>query len=241
MSPAVKPNVIYHDLDGVSYQEAWDLQTQYHEKLKALKKAKNGEGNPVRHHLIFCEHKHVYTLGKSGSDENLLLNEDQLKDEHIEYFPINRGGDITYHGPGQITGYPILDLDEFYHDVRRYVRDLEQSIIDLLEIYGIQGERLQNYTGVWIDKGTYKAKICAIGVHMSRWVTLHGFALNVNTDLSYFGNIIPCGIVDQDKQVTSLQQELGRQLDMGVIKEQLKDTLAANFGFKIINNEIEDQ
>lgn len=222
----------YHDIQGITYEKAWELQTKYHEELKRLKKeAKSVENDsyvPI-HHLIFCEHSPVYTLGKSGKENNLLLNSHQLSEGGMEFFKINRGGDITYHGPGQITGYPIFDMDYMYNDVRRYVRDLEEIIIQLLAIYGIKGERISEYTGVWIcDKKPYR-KICAIGVHMSRWVTLHGFAFNVATDLSYFRNIVPCGIVDPDKDVTSLSRELGQEIAMNEVKNHLKELFKSRF------------
>lgn len=231
-----KPIVEYIDLKGLSYQEAWDLQTKYHDQLKINKKEWANlpeEEKPNQlHKLIFCEHSHVYTLGKSGKKDHLLLSEAQLNEEKIEFFPINRGGDITYHGPGQITGYPILDMDEFYHDIRKYVHDLEQSVIDMIAEYGIIGDRIEGYTGVWItDKKPYK-KICAIGVHVSRWVTLHGFALNVNTDLNYFKKIVPCGIDDPDKDVTSIAEEIGRSVDIEEVKTRLKRTFAKNLNFE---------
>eukprot|EP00095_Tigriopus_kingsejongensis_P005773 maker-scaffold891_size84600-snap-gene-0.1 protein:Tk05773 transcript:maker-scaffold891_size84600-snap-gene-0.1-mRNA-1 annotation:"octanoyltransferase" len=218
-----KPQVKYLEYQGMTYQEAWDLQTDCHNELKQNKVDWRGLAEEDRkskrqlHKLIFCEHGHVYTLGKSGSIDHLLLTEEQLAAQQVEYFKINRGGDITYHGPGQITGYPIFDMDEFYNDIHLYVRMLEECVIKLLSFYGIKGDRIDGFTGVWIRstaEGHPHRKLCAIGVHMSRWVTLHGFALNVNTDLQYFENIIPCGIDDKDKAVTSMQQELGRKVDM---------------------------
>ena len=175
--------------------------------------------------LIFCEHHHVYTLGKSGSEDNLIISPEKREKEDIEYFKINRGGDITYHGPGQITGYPILDLDEFFTDIHKYVRYIEEVIIATIKDYGLHGIRLEGYTGVWLppNKAHDKyRKICAIGVHLSRWVTMHGFAFNVNTDLTYFNHIIPCGIVDEDKTVTSLAHELGQNVDMEEVIEKVK-------------------
>lgn len=186
------------------------------------------------HALLICEHSHVYTLGKSGSEDHLLISEERRKAESIEYFKINRGGDITYHGPGQLTVYPIFDLDEFYHDLHKYVRDLEEVVIKMLATYGIEGYREPDYTGVWIapnDQNPLKRKVCAIGVHMSRWVSLHGLALNVNTDISMFDNIVPCGIQEDDKAVTSIARELGNKVDLKEAKERLKTTFAEVFGF----------
>jgi lipoyl(octanoyl) transferase len=173
-------------------------------------------------YLLFCEHPHVYTLGNSGNKEHLLINEQQLEQKNATYYKINRGGDITYHGPGQIVGYPILDLDNFFTDIHKYLRYLEEMVIRMLAEYGITGERSKGETGVWVDADNpLKArKICAMGVRASRWVTMHGFALNVNVDLEYFGNIIPCGIVD--KAVTSMDKELGRKVDEEEVKQKLK-------------------
>jgi lipoyl(octanoyl) transferase len=211
----------YQWIEGLTYSEAWDLQTSIHKDLIERKRdAERSIHELPKHRMILCEHSPVYTLGKSGSIDHLLLSESDLETQGIEYFKINRGGDITYHGPGQITGYPILDLDYFFNDVHKYVRLLEECIIKTIADYGLKGERISDYTGVWLSpKGNSKKhrKICAIGVHLSRWVTLHGFALNVNTDLSYFKNIIPCGINDEDKDVTSISNELGRTVDMAEV------------------------
>jgi lipoyl(octanoyl) transferase len=233
--------VIYHDLDRISYSDALDIQNKYHRDLidhKIANRDKTIESLTTRpdHHLIFCEHNPVFTLGKSGKDANLLLNEEQLSLRGIEYFKTNRGGDITYHGPGQIVGYPIFDLDFFYHDVHRYVRDLEEVIIRTLRDYGIHASRMEGLTGVWIsDTNTALVrKICAIGVHMSRWVTLHGFALNVNTELEYFNGIVPCGIADRNKTVTSMQMELGGALDMESVKSSLLKAFENIFGIEIV-------
>lgn len=244
--------VIYQDLGRISYREAWDYQSQLQKelidrKLNARKLQQVFEASianniqieePVvtdpTHYLLFCEHNPVYTLGKSGSVEHLLLDEAGLSNEGIEFFKINRGGDITYHGPGQITGYPIFDLDYFFTDVHKYVRYLEEAIIHTLADYGLEGMRIKEYTGVWLEgsKDMPKRKICAIGVHLSRWVTLHGFAFNVNTDLRYFQNIIPCGIEDEDKTVTSLEAELGKKIDVEEVKQRLKGHYATLFGFE---------
>lgn len=236
-----KPQVQYLEYQQMTYQEAWDLQTICHNELKQNKLSWRDLSEQERaskaqlHRLIFCEHGHVYTLGKSGSVDHLLLSENDLKAKNIEYYKINRGGDITYHGPGQITGYPIFDMDEFYNDIHRYVRMLEECVIKLLSFYGIEGDRIDGYSGVWIksrEDGQPHHKICAVGVHMSRWVTLHGFALNVNTDLAYFENIVPCGIYDDDKAVTSIQKELGRKVNMKEVKDKLKAIFAVEFDFE---------
>jgi lipoyl(octanoyl) transferase len=183
--------------------------------------------------LVFCEHPHVYTLGKSGHPENLLLNEQDLLEKEAKYYKINRGGDITYHGPGQIVGYPILDLDNFFTDIHLYLRTLEEAVILTLNDYGIISGRYPGYTGVWLDADNERArKICALGVRCSRWVTMHGFAFNVNTDLNYFKNIVPCGI--DDKDVTSIQRELGYPLDMEEVKGKLKNHIASLFGMQLI-------
>jgi lipoyl(octanoyl) transferase len=179
------------------------------------------EGLPTQSYLLFCQHPHVYTLGKSGRREHLLVNEAQLKELEASFYPINRGGDITYHGPGQLVGYPILDLDHFFPDIYKYLRYLEEVFIKVLADYGLVGERSPNETGVWFDVGGPRArKILALGVRASRWVTMHGWAFNVNTDLDYFKHIIPCGI--HDKAVTSLEMELGRKIPMEEISEKAK-------------------
>ncbi|MEO8087429.1 MAG: lipoyl(octanoyl) transferase LipB, partial [Bacteroidota bacterium] len=184
-------------------------------------------------YLLFCEHPHVYTLGKSGKENHLLINDEQLKNNDAEYFRINRGGDITYHGPGQLVGYPILDLENFFTDIHKYLRYLEEAIILTLKEYGIEGGRIKGLTGVWLDSTDDERarKIAAFGVRCSRWITMHGFAFNINTDLSYFGNIIPCGI--QDKAVTSLEREIGRKADMEEIKNKVRTHLANLFDMKL--------
>lgn len=204
----------------IDYQVAWDFQTAVHQKLISEKRD-NPHGNRSPHTLILCEHPHVYTLGKSGTEQHLMADQSMLHQIEARFYKINRGGDITYHGPGQLVAYPILDLDRVFTDVHRYVRSLEEVIIRLLEDYGIKGGREPQYTGVWLDEGTSKArKICAIGVHLSRWVSLHGLALNVNTNLDYFNHIIPCGIQDPGKTVCSIQSEIGRSVEMDEIKER---------------------
>ena len=183
--------------------------------------------------LLFCQHPHVYTLGKSGKEDNLLMKTDELKGIGATYYHINRGGDITYHGPGQIVGYPIIDLENFFTDIHRYMRFLEEAVIQTIAEFGVNAGRIPGLTGVWLnhDNGESARKICALGVKTSRWVTMHGFALNVNTDLNYFSHIVPCGI--NDKEVTSLQKELGSEVDLKVVEEILKDKIAGMFGMNL--------
>lgn len=217
------PKVLFKDLGKLGYQDSWDYQGVLFDKSVAqkLENRDTPEASPPPNYFLFVEHPHVYTLGKSGSLDNLLLDEKGLKEKGATFHKINRGGDITYHGPGQIVGYPILDLDQFKPDINIYLRSIEESVVRVCADYGIKGERFDKYTGVWIEPGTpQERKICAIGVKTSRWISMHGFALNVNTDLGYFGNIVPCGITDKD--VTSMQRELGRELDMNEVKERLK-------------------
>lgn len=227
-------NVLFEDWGLVPYQEAWDRQEEIFNKTVECKLNNRNLENPLPtpNHLIFTEHPHVYTLGKSGKLDHLLLDEEGLQSINATYHKINRGGDITYHGPGQIVGYPILDLDNFFTDIHLYLRNLEEAIIRVLQDYGIKGERYEGFTGVWIDvEGENPRKICAMGVRASRWVTMHGFALNVNTELSYFNNIVPCGI--DDKAVTSLSNELGKQVDIEEVKQKLKNHIAQIFEMKL--------
>ena len=228
-------NVFFKDLGLVDYKKAWDFQEKLFNKTLSIKSKnkKEATSNKTENHLIFCEHPHVYTLGKSGKKENLLVNEEYLKSRGASFYKTNRGGDITYHGPGQIVGYPIFDLDNFFHDIHKYLRLLEEGVILTLKEYGVNGERSDGETGVWLDVGMPSArKICALGVKASRWVTMHGFAFNINTDLSYFENIIPCGIVG--KNVTSLEQEIGRKVDIEKVKEQLKKNIELSFEMNLI-------
>ena len=218
----------------VDYHEAWDRQEAIFERTVALKTRNRTENiqNPTPNYLIFCEHPHVYTLGKSGKEENLLLDEAGLAEKHASFHKINRGGDITYHGPGQLVGYPILDLDNFFTDIHLYLRTLEEAVILTLADYGIHAGRFPGFTGVWLDADNDKArKICALGVRCSRWVTMHGFALNVSADLPYFKNIVPCGI--DDKDVTSIERELGRTPDMQEVKNKLKEHIARLFAMEL--------
>lgn len=227
-----KPQVRIQELGLVDYASTWEVQTHYHRLLIERKRLDVPLAEPVAHQLILCEHPHVYTLGKSGHPDHLLLNEAELNRVGATFFRINRGGDITYHGPGQIVGYPILDLEDFYRDVHRYVRELEEVIIRVIDDFGLTGQRLDGYTGVWLPpdrRHDRYRKICAIGVHLSRWVTLHGFAFNVNTDLNYFRHIVPCGIDDQDKGVTSMASELERPLELQKVQDRLKVHFAQVF------------
>ena len=205
------------------YKETWDYQEQIFKEILDIKVKNRRESTSVNtnNYFLFVEHPHVYTLGKSGDISNLLLDENQLKQKGATFYKINRGGDITYHGPGQIVGYPILDLDNFFTDIHKYLRFLEEMIILTLAEYGLKAERSKGETGVWLDVGTpFARKICAMGVRASRWITMHGFALNVNTDLGYFDNIVPCGI--RGKAVTSLNVELGKtHVDQNEVKEKL--------------------
>lgn len=222
--------VIFQDWGLLDYKIAWEKQEMIFSETVNAKVANrtNNSHNPIPNHLILVEHPHVYTLGKSGNVGHLLLDENGLIAKHASFYKINRGGDITYHGPGQIVGYPILDLDNFFTDIHLYLRTLEQAVIDTLAEYNIQSGRLPGYTGVWLDAENEKArKICALGVRCSRWVTMHGFALNVNTDLDYFNNIVPCGI--DDKAVTSMKKELKKEVDMQQVKEVLVNNIVKLF------------
>ena len=211
------------ELGYKDYKETWDYQEHLFKGILDIKVKNRREdtSNSTRNYFLFVEHPHVYTLGKSGDISNLLLNENQLKDKGAAFYKINRGGDITYHGPGQVVGYPILDLDNFFTDIHKYLRLLEEMIILTLADYGLKAERSKGETGVWLDVGTpFARKICAMGVRASRWITMHGFALNVNTDLGYFDNIIPCGI--RGKAVTSLNVELGvEKVNIDEVKSKL--------------------
>ncbi len=228
------PEVILMDLGLIDYQEAWDLQESIFQEMIQRKIAMRDDPKtiPCAHRLLFCEHPHVFTLGKSGSATNLLLDEHALNAVDASFYKINRGGDITYHGPGQLVMYPIFDLDQFFTDIHKYMRFLEEAVILTLEEFGIPAGREEGLTGVWIDAGTPDArKICAMGVKSSRWVTMHGIGFNVNTDLNYFSHIVPCGI--EDKAVTSMQRELGASVSIGKVKDILTSKMAEVFGFTI--------
>ena len=222
------------ELGRTPYQEALKIQEDLFNQIIAVKRAnrQNDIQEPTKNYLLWVEHTPVFTLGKSGKEEHLLLDKERLKEKEIEFYATNRGGDITFHGPGQIVGYPILDLDNFFTDIHKYLRLLEESVILTLKDYEIKAERSKGETGVWLDVGSENArKICAFGVKSSRWVTMHGFAFNVNTDLSYFDNIIPCGIVD--KQVTSMEKELGKSLNIKEVQERLKVHLISLFKMEL--------
>lgn len=234
----MKQQINVNDLGLIDYQQAWNyqeklLQENVRIKLEASRST-NGSPLTTNHYLLFCEHPPVYTLGKSGHMENLLINEQQLQEKAISFVPTNRGGDITFHGPGQVVGYPILDLEHFFTDLGRYLRSLEETVIRTLEDFGIPAGRSAGETGVWLEpENPAKArKICAMGVRCSRWVTMHGFALNVNTDLDYFNDIIPCGI--SDKKVASMHVELGRPVSPEEVKAALKTHFAEVFGADLL-------
>lgn len=234
------PEVNFIDLGLVDYKQAWDFQEKlFNEAIQQKIALRNGEKvGSIKNHIIFCEHPHVYTLGKSGSQDHLLLNDHELSDRNASFYKINRGGDITYHGPGQLVVYPIFDLDQFFTDIHKYMRFLEEAIIQTLAEFGIKGERSDGLTGVWIEPETSRArKICAMGVKSSRWVTMHGIGFNVNTNLQYFNHIVPCGI--DDKDVTSMQKELGELQDITKVKRIVQGKLAELFGYtySIENNE----
>ena len=227
--------IIVKDLGHKDYKETWDYQESLFEEIVELKRKNRAENTevPTPNYFLFVEHPHVYTLGKSGHIENLLIDEAALAKKGASFYKINRGGDITYHGPGQIVGYPIIDLENFFTDIHKYLRLLEEVIIRTLADYGIKGERSEGETGVWLDVGTpFARKICAMGVRASRWVTMHGFALNVNTDLGYFDNIIPCGI--RGKAVTSLNVELSKEkVDTEEVKTHILKHFEEIFGVSI--------
>ncbi len=231
-------NVFFRDLGSMDYKECWDLQEKLFSETveqKLENRASSSDDHVVtKNHLLFVEHPHVYTLGKSGDLSNLLLDEEALKNVDAKYYAINRGGDITYHGPGQIVGYPIFDLEHFFTDIHKYLRYLEEAIILTLAEYNIKSGRISGLTGVWLDEEDPKRarKIAALGVKCSRWVTMHGFAFNVNANLDYFNNIIPCGITD--KAVTSMHKELGRELDMEEVKAVLKEKIESVFDLSFV-------
>jgi len=233
----INKKVKFINLGEIDYKEAWDYQTELFDGIVqskiANRKLPTADQDLTNNYLIFCEHPHVYTLGKSGSEDNLLIDNNELATKKATYYKINRGGDITYHGPGQIVGYPILDLDNFFTDIHKYLRLLEEAIVLTLKEYGIEAGRIEGLTGVWLDhiEQTNPRKICALGVKSSRWVTMHGFAFNVNTQLDYFNNIVPCGI--DDKAVTSLEKELGQPQDLEVVTAKLKKHIAELFEMEL--------
>lgn len=228
-------SVNFQDLGKIDYKEAWEYQEKlFTEAIQCKIQKRNGETDvSTRNYLLFCEHPHVYTLGKSGKESHLLVQGDELSSLGATYYKINRGGDITYHGPGQLVAYPIFDLEYFFTDIHKYMRYLEEAVIRTIADYGVIGGRQEGFTGVWIEPETPKArKICAMGVKSSRWVTMHGIGFNVNTDLSYFSHIVPCGI--EDKSVTSLELELNKPVELQGVKERLKYYLAQQFGYEYV-------
>jgi len=232
--------VLLQDLGLKDYKETWDYQELLFKGIVDLKikNRREAAGIETPNHFLFVEHPHVYTLGKSGDINNLLVDEAKLKEKEATFYKINRGGDITYHGPGQIVGYPILDLDNFFTDIHKYLRFLEEMVILTLAEYGLKAERSEGETGVWLDVGTpFARKICAMGVRASRWVTMHGFALNVNSDLGYFDLMIPCGI--KDKAVTSLNVELGKAvIDLEEVKQKLRTHFENLFEANLVDEKV---
>jgi len=227
--------VIVRHLGTIDYKASWELQQQLvDEVISNKRKQSSGEDNLTKHYFLFCEHPHVYTLGRSGDENNLLLNTQGLERHEASFYKINRGGDITYHGPGQVVGYPILDLDRFFTDINKFVRYIEEAAIRTIAEYGLEGIRIEGLSGVWLKANGNKPdrKICAIGIHLSRWVTMHGFALNVNTDLSYFKHIVPCGITD--KAVTSIENETGTPVNVVEVIEKLNRHFKELFNYRII-------
>lgn len=226
------------DLGLIDYQQAWDYQTERFNSILEIKSGNrnlpDNEQRPTTNFLIFCEHPHVFTIGKSGDGKNLIVPPAQLSSIGASYHQINRGGDITYHGPGQIVVYPVIDLENFFTDIHQYMRTLEESVMATLKEFGIEAGRIKGLTGVWLDWNDERKarKICAMGVKTSRWVTMHGLAMNVNTDLSYFNHIVPCGI--QDKSVTSLKKELNSDQDIGRVKEILKQKITRLFEMQLL-------
>ncbi|MDB5263247.1 MAG: lipoyl(octanoyl) transferase [Adhaeribacter sp.] len=237
MNNQLNKEVTFIQLNQIDYQEAWNYQEELFSSIIDIKIANRklipAEEKPTPNYLLFCQHPHVFTLGKSGSEDHLLLNPQALVQKEATFYKINRGGDITYHGPGQVVGYPILDLDNFFTDIHKYLRYLEEAVILMLAEYGVAAGRIEGLTGVWLDyeKQERPRKICAMGVKCSRWVTMHGFALNVNTDLNYFNYIVPCGI--PDKAVTSMEQELGQPVALPEVEQKLLKHLANLFEAEI--------
>jgi lipoyl(octanoyl) transferase len=226
------------DLGLMDYQKAWDYQTELFNKILAVKSENRNlpenEQRATDNYLLFCEHPHVFTIGKSGDEKNLVIPFDHLSSIGASYHQINRGGDITYHGPGQIVVYPVIDLENFFTDIHQYMRTLEESVIGTLKVFGVEAGRIKGLTGVWLDWSNERKarKICALGVKTSRWVTMHGLAMNVNTDLNYFNHIVPCGI--QDKSVTSMKKELNSDQNIGRVKDTLKQKIAELFEMQLL-------
>lgn len=237
MNPVPNKQTQFIDLGLIDYQKAWDYQTDLFNKILVIKSENrnlpNNEQRITNNYLLFCEHPHVFTIGKSGNEKNLVIPLENLSSIGASYHQINRGGDITYHGPGQIVVYPVIDLENFFTDIHQYMRTLEESVILTLREFNIDAGRIKGMTGVWLDVDDARRarKICAMGVKTSRWVTMHGLAMNVNTDLSYFNHIVPCGI--QDKAVTSLKKELNSDQDMEKVKQVLKQKLVSQFEMQL--------
>ena len=236
MNSVINKNVKYKSLGLINYEESWKKQESIFNKIIDTKIKNRNLQKEIKtdNYILSCSHPHVYTLGKSGNEKNLLIDKNIIEKKNLEFFKINRGGDITYHGPGQIVIYPILDLENFFTDIHKYLRSLEEAVILTLKEYNIESGRIKNYTGVWIDiESDTPRKICALGVKTSRWVTMHGLALNVNTDLNFFKNIIPCGI--NDKEVTSISKEVGQVIKIKDVEKKLLNNLSKVFEFKILS------
>jgi len=231
-----KPFVRLEDKNLIDYKIAWERQTELHQAL-VQQKRQNPEDTSIPSTLMVCQHPPVYTLGKSGKEDNLIWNEDERAEQGITFYKINRGGDVTYHGPGQLVVYPIFDLDQFFRDVHRYVRSLEEVVIRTMADFGITTQRVKGFTGVWIESDHGYKKICAIGVHLSRWVSMHGIALNVSPDLNHFHGIVPCGISDENKSVTSMQNELLRKVEVNEVKPVLLSHFRDIFNYEIVDDE----
>lgn len=231
----MKQNLLQiHIIKQCTYRQVWDYQeVLMHKLIQTKRKELESSTLPRTHHILFCEHLPVYTLGKSGSMDNLLISQSELDHTEFEFFKINRGGDITYHGPGQWTIYPIIDLEQYYRDVHKYVRNLEEIVIKVLKKYQVEGGPVKDFTGVWVGERSDR-KICAIGVHLSRWVSMHGLALNVNPDLNHFKNIVPCGIPQGEKTVTSISEEVGRRISMEEVQESFLQEFINYFPADII-------
>lgn len=236
MNSTINKKVKLISLGHIDYQKAWKKQEKIFNKIINVKiqNRKDNSQIPTENYILVCSHPHVYTLGKSGNEKHLLINKKIIKEKKLEYYKINRGGDITYHGPGQIVIYPILDLENFFTDIHLYLRKLEEATIRTLKYFNIDAGRINKLTGVWVDtESSNPKKICAMGVKCSRWVTMHGLALNISTDLSYFNNIVPCGI--NDKAVTSIEKETNKKISIDIVKNEIVNNLSKVFEFELIN------
>jgi len=236
LNSTINKKVKLISLGHIDYQKAWKKQEKIFNKIINVKiqNRKDNSQIPTENYILVCSHPHVYTLGKSGNEKHLLINKKIIKEKKLEYYKINRGGDITYHGPGQIVIYPILDLENFFTDIHLYLRKLEEATIRTLKYFNIDAGRINKLTGVWVDtESSNPKKICAMGVKCSRWVTMHGLALNISTDLSYFNNIVPCGI--NDKAVTSIEKETNKKISIDIVKNEIVNNLSKVFEFELIN------